>query len=175
MLNLHLTHFPDERRTALGITGPHLVTDATGFGLVLSALGSELRGEKWTPPPLSSQSGTCDLHPINFPAREDGGASSQTPGNLRAALSKILAEPEPKRVETPPGLAAMSAMDMLSMVTKIGMDFARNGGSRRWIWLPDAALEKIVKPIKQQAKEEDASVNVSTVDCLAAWLLKVRG
>lgn len=158
ILSIHVATFAD--CTCVGINAPHGVFDATGLGQIVHALDAELNGRSWEPPSLPpSKDGVNPFRDVildmqrSVPAKSDDDCK---------CLNYI------KRDYVP-----ISFGNIVGFATRFGRENWWHKLEDRAVYLGPEIVQKIVKEVKLQAKEESGTAEwVSTNDTLVAWLAK---
>ncbi|KAG6806102.1 hypothetical protein H0H92_012697, partial [Tricholoma furcatifolium] len=153
ILSIHISEFTD--CTCLGISVPHVLFDAFGFGQVIRGLNAELNGTRWEVPP-----------------------SFET-NVLQQALDKLAAShPFPAEGQEPEALLNVRRnFKQVSFSTALlfGLGIAYNYLWGRLemnaIFLGENVVNELTQKVKDEVKESGAGW-VSTGDILVAWILK---
>lgn len=145
---VHVTTFVDA--VAVGLSAPHGLFDATGFGTAVRALSAELRGDAWTAPELGT-SNALDRAIQSLPSR---------PGDVSVDL---------------PGWSPASGATIIKFLANYSLEKLWHGDQKRYAFLSRRAVDKLVGAVKSEVSRITTGREwVSSGDVLTAWVLKVR-
>ncbi|KAI5477962.1 hypothetical protein MNV49_005754 [Pseudohyphozyma bogoriensis] len=145
MLSLHITTYPD--CTCIGLTLPHGVFDASGFGEVVHAIDAELNERHWDVPTLSSS------NPL-----ETAFQSLEPPSDL---------PPESKY------WVAGSRALFARLVVSLAWEYWWQGAEEGIVFLGEDVANALIERVKKEVTEETGGKEwVLSGDVISAWVLK---
>ncbi|KAK4705615.1 hypothetical protein P7C70_g593, partial [Phenoliferia sp. Uapishka_3] len=159
LLAIHLTILENQPELVLlGICLPHTIVDASGFGMVVEALGKELKGEEWEAPP--------------FPIDPELNFLEEALEEEISKLEKLERTPNSEE-GIPRDFAVASFWGKVFLVFHLLVEYFWWEAETKNLFLGEDVVREIVEPVKREVKEmSEGREFVSTGDVLLAWVLK---
>ncbi|GAA5857847.1 hypothetical protein JCM8547_006002 [Rhodosporidiobolus lusitaniae] len=157
LVNIHLTLLLDA--VCIGVSVPHGVLDGRGTGMLLSAMGAEMRGREWQAPPLPEVGEENPVGSALEKLNEDDGLPSTA---VSGSLAPLKAERQP-----------MTLLGLVRFFTNVFWQKIWWRSEQRWLFLRQQVVDRLAREVKEEVqKETEGREHVSTGDVLHAWLLK---
>ncbi|KAG6808351.1 hypothetical protein H0H92_004389, partial [Tricholoma furcatifolium] len=151
IVSIHVTELAN--CACVGLSAPHGVFDAFGFGQIIAGLNAELNGASWDVPVFSE---------TNI---------------MRETLMELAASP-PLLAEEPAPIADIrrefvgaTIRNVLSLAIGMVYEFFWKKAEIKAVYIGEAVVNEIVQKVKDEVKDSGNSW-VSTGDVLLAWFLK---
>lgn len=160
----HLTYFPTGTMdksgrdyTCVGFSRSHGLFDGGGAAMIMHALIAEIKGKKWTVPPLPLEYPNVNSNPIKECAEEEVRIQEHRHECINYS-----------------GMAVLGVSGALKLAAWHVRERWWRGAQRRIILLSKAALKSLVEHVRGSIRKwRECVEGISTGDVLVAWLLKV--